>query len=90
MRRGTRFRLFVAFVLVGAIAGRLHHPVGARTGNDRYHRWHGGRTEKVVFTWGSAGETSSLNPMSGYLGLDFYFWMPQYYLLIDWATGLLR
>jgi peptide/nickel transport system substrate-binding protein len=41
--------------------------------------------EKVVFTWGTAGETSSLNPMSGYLATDFYFWTPQYHLLIDWA-----
>jgi peptide/nickel transport system substrate-binding protein len=86
MGRGTRFRLFVAFVLVGAIAGGVliqsalaQETTGATGGSG------GGDQEKVVFTWGSAGETSSLNPMSGYLGLDFYFWMPQYYLLIDWA-----
>jgi peptide/nickel transport system substrate-binding protein len=86
MRRGTRFRLFVAFVLVGAIAGGVfiqsalaQETTGATGGSG------GGDQEKVVFTWGSAGETSSLNPMSGYLGLDFYFWMPQYYLLLDWA-----
>jgi len=39
--------------------------------------------ERVVFTWGGTGEPSSLNPMSGYLGLDAYFWTPQYHLLID-------
>ena len=38
----------------------------------------------VRFTWGSTGEPSSLNPMSGYLALDFYFWTPSYHLLVDW------
>jgi peptide/nickel transport system substrate-binding protein len=86
MGRGTRFRLFVAFVLVGAIAGGVfiqsalaQETTGATGGSG------GGDQEKVVFTWGSAGETSSLNPMSGYLLGDFYFWTPQYHVLIDWA-----
>ena len=87
MGRGTRLRMLVAFVLAGAIASGVliqaafgQETTGATggTGQDEDR-------EKVVFTWGSAGETSSLNPMSGYLALDFYFWMPQYYLLIDWA-----
>src|SRR3954454_18480479 len=38
----------------------------------------------VRFTWGSTGEPSSLNPMSGYLALDFYFWTRSYHLLVDW------
>ncbi len=41
--------------------------------------------EPVVFTWGTTGEPSSLNPMRGYLALDFYFWTPSYHLLIDFA-----
>jgi peptide/nickel transport system substrate-binding protein len=40
--------------------------------------------ETVRFTWASTGEPSSLNPMSGYLALDFYFWTPSYHLLVDW------
>ena len=44
--------------------------------------------EKVTFTWGSTGEPSSLNPMSGYLAVDFYFWTASYHLLIDWDENL--
>ena len=40
--------------------------------------------EKVVFTWGGTGEPSSLNPMTGYLAVDFYFWTAAYHLLIDY------
>ena len=86
MGRGIKFRLFVAFVLVGAIAGGVfiqaafaQETTGATGATGQSD------DEKVVFTWGSAGETSSLNPMSGYLALDFYFWTPQYHLLINWA-----
>ncbi|MGA9162165.1 MAG: ABC transporter substrate-binding protein [Actinomycetota bacterium] len=85
MRSGTKIRLVVAIALAGAIAGGVfiqsafaQETTGATGGT-------GGDKEKVVFTWGSAGETSSLNPMAGYLGLDFYFWTPQYHLLLNWA-----
>lgn len=44
--------------------------------------------EKVVFTWGSTGEPSSLNPMSGYLAVDFYFWTASYHLPIDFDENL--
>ena len=44
--------------------------------------------EKVTFTWGSSGEPSSLNPMSGYLALDFYFWTASYHLLTDFDQNL--
>ncbi|MFM8999871.1 MAG: ABC transporter substrate-binding protein [Actinomycetota bacterium] len=39
--------------------------------------------EKVVFTWGGTGEPDSLNPMTGYLAVDFYFWTAAYHLLVD-------
>ena len=48
----------------------------------------GSTEEKVTFTWGSTGEPSSLNPMSGYLAEDFYFWTASYHLLIDWDENL--
>ena len=44
--------------------------------------------EDVVFTWGTSGEPSSLNPMSGYLALDFYFWTASYHLLTDFDQNL--
>jgi hypothetical protein len=40
--------------------------------------------EHVTFTWGSTGEPSSLNPMSGYLAIDFYQWTPTYHMLLDY------
>ncbi|MFM8944782.1 MAG: ABC transporter substrate-binding protein [Actinomycetota bacterium] len=40
--------------------------------------------EKVVFTWGGTGEPDSLNPMTGYLAVDFYFWTAAYHLLVDY------
>lgn len=48
----------------------------------------GSEKEKVVFTWGSTGEPSSLNPMSGYLAVDFYPWTASYHLLIDFGPDL--
>lgn len=45
-------------------------------------------TGKVTFTWGSTGEPSSLNPMSGYLAVDFYFWTASYHLLVDFGPDL--
>lgn len=78
MRRGTRLRLTVALMLAGALASgamaqnAIAQETGATTDD-----------EKVVFTWGDTAEPTSLNPMSGYTALDFYFWTPQYHLLID-------
>jgi peptide/nickel transport system substrate-binding protein len=42
--------------------------------------------DKVIFTWGATGEPSSLNPMSGYLATDFYFWTASYHLLLNFAV----
>ncbi len=48
----------------------------------------GGTDEKVVFTFGSTGEPLTMNPMSGYLAIEFYFWTATYHLLIDWDQNL--
>ncbi len=89
MKRAIRFRLTVALMLIAGIAGGLivqsaiaQETTGATgaTGTETG----AGDDEKVVFTWGSTGQPSSLNPMAGYLALDFYFWTPSYHLLIDW------
>jgi len=44
----------------------------------------GGADEKVTFTYGDTGEPLTMNPMSGYLAVEFYFWTATYHLLIDW------
>ena len=79
--RGTRIRLAIALMLAGALASAAMAQVALaqETGNET-----GSTTdEKVVFTWGDTAEPTSLNPMSGYTALDFYFWTPQYHLPID-------
>jgi peptide/nickel transport system substrate-binding protein len=45
----------------------------------------GSQQQKVIFTYGATGEPSSLNPMSGYLATDFYFWTMSYHLLLNWG-----
>ena len=42
--------------------------------------------DKVVFTMGGVSEPSGLNPMVGYLGLDYTFWALAYDLPINWST----
>ena len=76
--RGTRIRLAIALMLAGALASGAMAQVA-------FAQETGGTTdEKVTFTWGDTGEPTSLNPMSGYTALDFYFWTPQYHMLIDY------
>lgn len=78
MSKGTKTRLGVALMLAGAIASVMLVQTALaqdQTGSET--------DEKVTFTWGSTGEPSSLNPMSGYLVQDFYPWATSYHLLID-------
>jgi peptide/nickel transport system substrate-binding protein len=42
--------------------------------------------EKVTFVFGDTREPSSLNPMKGYLAIDFYFWAWTYHLPITFAV----
>jgi ABC-type transport system substrate-binding protein len=39
--------------------------------------------QKVVFTWAGTGEPDSVNPMTGYSAIEFYFWTASYHLPID-------
>lgn len=78
MSKGTKTRLGVALMLVGAVASLALVQTALaqdQTGSEP--------DEPVVFTWGSTGEPSSLNPMSGYNATDFYPWTTSYHLLID-------
>jgi peptide/nickel transport system substrate-binding protein len=84
--RGTRIRLAIALMLTGALASGAMAQVA-------FAQETGGETgatddEKVTFTWGDTAEPTSLNPMSGYTVVDFYFWSPQYHLLIDFDENL--
>jgi peptide/nickel transport system substrate-binding protein len=86
MTRGSKGRLAIALALVTMTAAvfataALAQETTGETGGQ-------GTDEPVRFTWGSTGEPSSLNPLAGYLAVDFYFWTASYHLLIDFDENL--
>jgi peptide/nickel transport system substrate-binding protein len=46
----------------------------------------GQEEDRVVFVYGDTSEPSSLNPMTGYLATEFYFWAWAYHLPIAFAV----
>ena len=80
MKRGARTRLVVALMLAGVFASAAMAQAGIaqETGSE------GATDKRVLFTWGDTSEPSSLNPMSGYLAIDFYMWTPTYHMLVDY------
>lgn len=87
MTKGTRIRLAITLALVSLMAvGALATVALAQdeTGATGAAGTTAADEETIRFTWASTGEPSSLNPMSGYLALDFYFWTASYHLLVDW------
>jgi peptide/nickel transport system substrate-binding protein len=83
MTKGSRGRLTMALALVTILAGGAFASVALAQDGEGDGA---GSDEPVRFTWASTGEPSSLNPMSGYLALDFYFWTSSYHLLVDFDT----
>jgi peptide/nickel transport system substrate-binding protein len=79
MARGRKLGVVAALVLFAAVAAGTVAQVATaqETGTDD--------DERVVFTWASTAEPSSLNPMAGYLAADFYFWTATYHLPIDFG-----
>ncbi len=78
MARGTKVRLGMVALLATALGSAALVQTALaqdQTGSDG--------DEKVVFTWGSTGDISSLNPMTGYNATDFYPWTTSYHMLID-------
>jgi peptide/nickel transport system substrate-binding protein len=82
MRRRTRFHLAIAMMLAGSFASAamaqvaLGQETTGATGSTN-------DDEKVVFTWATTGEPDSVNPMTGYSAIEFYFWTASYYLPVD-------
>lgn len=79
--RGTRIRPAIVVMLAGALASAAMTQVAVaqETGSES-----GATDERVLFTWGDTAEPSSLNPMSGYLAIDFYMWTATYHMLVDY------
>lgn len=77
----TRWRSMALLTMVAVVvSGTLVGSALAQDGGGAT----GGTDERVVFTWGDTSEPTSLNPMVGYTGLDFYFWTPSYHMLLDY------
>ena len=73
MKQRTKFRLGIALMLAAAFASMAlaqaafaQDTTGA-TGSTN-------DDQKVVFTWAGTGEPDSVNPMTGYSAIEFYFW----------------
>jgi peptide/nickel transport system substrate-binding protein len=91
MSRGSRGRFGIAVALVTILATGAFATVAlaqdtGSTGSTGSSGGDGGAP--VRFTWGANDEPSSLNPMAGYLGTDFYFWTASYHLLINFDQNL--
>jgi oligopeptide transport system substrate-binding protein len=81
MKERPRFRLSIALLVAGAFAS-------AAMAQSAYAQDTTGATgstndQKVVFTWASTSEPDSVNPMSGYSAVEFYFWDASLHLPID-------
>jgi peptide/nickel transport system substrate-binding protein len=85
MSRGAKTRAGVALALAATMAiGALVQSAAAQETTGETGSQTGSTDEHVTFTWGATGEPSSLNPMSGYLAIDFYQWTPTYHMLLDY------
>ncbi|HJV03840.1 MAG TPA: ABC transporter substrate-binding protein, partial [Actinomycetota bacterium] len=74
----TRVLALVAAAAIAAV------PIAATAQTDEPSP--AGTDEKVTFIYGDTGEPSSLNPMKGYLAIDFYFWNWSYHLPISFGV----
>lgn len=81
MTKGSTGRIVIALALAAILVGALASVAFAQDAG-------GDDGETVRFTFGSTGEPSSLNPMAGYVALDFYFWTASYHLLVDFDENL--
>ena len=82
MKQRTKFRLGITLMLAAAFASMTlaqaafaQDTTGA-TGSTN-------DDQKVVFTWAETAEPDSVNPMTGYSAIEFYFWTASYHLPID-------
>ena len=76
MARGGKIGVVAALMVFGALAAGTIAQVASAQET-------GGDDERVVFTWASTAEPDSLNPMSGYSAIEFYFWTASYHLPLD-------
>lgn len=81
MRSASRRVLALVAGTALAVSGLVQAALAQETGA-------GGNEGKVTFTFASTGEPLSMNPMTGYLAIEFYFWTASYHLLIDWDQDL--
>jgi len=87
MRNRMAFRLGVTFILVGAfVSAALAQAAYAQDTTGATGATNQSNEQKVVFTWASTSEPDSVNPMTGYSAIEFYFWTASLHLPIDFST----
>ena len=89
MRRGTRFQLAIVLMLAGAFASAALAQAAFAQDTTGATGATGGTNDdqKVVFTWARTDEPDSVNPMTGYSAIEFYFWTASYQLPIDFGVN---
>src|SRR5256885_12572808 len=73
---GTALAIIASVIALTASMGASPSPSSTASGGH----------QKVTFVYGDTGEPGSLNPMTGYLGIDFYFWAWSYHLPISFGV----
>jgi peptide/nickel transport system substrate-binding protein len=77
-RRSVGTVLATVAAVVGLVSGMAASPTPSAAPSPS--------ARKITFVYGDTGEPGSLNPMTGYLGIDFYFWAWTYHLPISFGV----
>ncbi|MFM7719382.1 MAG: ABC transporter substrate-binding protein [Actinomycetota bacterium] len=73
MRARTMAALAAALIVAGTLGTGL--PAGAQSSAP---------DEQVTFTFAGISDPLTMNPLKGYLAIEFYFWTASYHLLVDY------
>jgi peptide/nickel transport system substrate-binding protein len=88
MKKRKAFRLGITLMLAGAfVSAVLAQAAYAQDTTGATGATSQSDDQKVVFTWAGTGEPDSLNPMTGYSAIEFYFWTASLHLLVDFDTS---
>ena len=87
MKQRKAFRLGITLMLAGAfVSAALAQAAYAQDTTGATGATSENNDQKVVFTWAGTGEPDSVNPMTGYSAIEFYFWTASLHLPIDFNS----
>ena len=76
----TRWKIITFFIVGGVLASSAY--AGLALAQDQSSS----PAKKTTFIYGTTGNNSSMNPLVGYLGIDYTIWSLEYNLPIEFAT----